>query len=173
MDRLNEVTSTSKIIAAVLFIMLPILAFWIGYQYGYDYTGAVKTLTSGAPEENLSITPIVEKRNCEFTLITDGYGVNDVTENEKKVLCDASQNGNDPNAKIVSIQIYGKEGKYIWYGVEVMNLVYVQDNLMTSVSGASNGEVMCNLVDGLGVTHILPTCFEATKDGVGLSRSTK
>lgn len=49
MDRLNQTTAVSKVVAAVVFIALPFLGFWLGFNYQNELNEMYKVCLEAAP----------------------------------------------------------------------------------------------------------------------------
>jgi hypothetical protein len=169
MEKLNQVTSFSKIIAAVLFIMLPVLGFWMGYQYGFDLRGLIDSSNKDIDSIMPTLTPAVtqttdvvyDPTKCEFFIKDGGYGVDTITETDKLDICNGYKAGD--GAKLpIGINIYGKEGKYFTIGVDMGELIKIDSHKFTSIYSGYLSEVDCTQVDGLGVTHIMPVCMGDT-----------
>jgi hypothetical protein len=55
MDRANQVTPVSKVFAAVIFVTLPFLGFWIGFNYQNELTSMYRQCMEVA--ESVNQTP--------------------------------------------------------------------------------------------------------------------
>lgn len=44
-DRINQVTPVSRVLAAVIFVILPFIGFWIGFTYQNELNDMYKACT--------------------------------------------------------------------------------------------------------------------------------
>lgn len=170
----HKVTTLSKIIAGTIFVILPFLGFLLGYTYGYQLgfvNGTLNTDKNTAPQ----ITPTPESKStdniaydqtkCKFTITEGGYGVENITESDKAIICNQYQLVEGDKYPL-DFWLGGKEGKYFSITVGIEELFKIENGKLTLVAGIVS-DPLCSSLDGLGVTHLATSCMEES----GLSRS--
>lgn len=75
---LFEVTTVSKVLAAILFIILPFVGFWIGYTYGSNNSITEVTTTIASNTQNQITTPELESEASVVTDTTTQAELNDI-----------------------------------------------------------------------------------------------
>jgi hypothetical protein len=93
-----------------------------------------------------------------------GYGINDITVDDKIMLCSYFKSVAGESTGWREIQIVGKEFPYIDAGNDIPCLLKVTDGVVSKVF--CQGDIIaCSSVDGLGVTNLISSCWDATLPG--------